>query len=235
MLKRKIEEKLLQWKNTSERKPLIIKGCRQCGKTYSVMKFAEDNYEHVVYLNFFENPDYNSIFSGSLDVENITMMISALLGQKAVFEAGKTILILDEIQECAQVRTALKFFRIDGRYDVIGTGSLLGVKGYGEQPKSIPVGSETTLHMNPLDFEEFLWANGISEAIISILRKSLEDETVIPEALHQRLKELLLQYTVVGGMPEVVSAFVARKQMNEVLQLQRDIVRSYADDMVKYA
>lgn len=163
------------------------------------------------------------------------MMISALLGQKAVFEAGKTILILDEIQECAQARTALKFFRIDGRYDVIGTGSLLGVKGYGEQPKSIPVGSETTLHMNPLDFEEFLWANGISEAIISILRKSLEDETVIPEALHQRLKELLLQYTVVGGMPEVVSAFVARKQMNEVLQLQRDIVRSYEDDMVKYA
>ena len=235
MLKRKIEEKLLQWKNTSERKPLIIKGCRQCGKTYSVMKFAEDNYEHVVYLNFFENSDYNSIFSGSLDVENITMMISALLGQKAVFEAGKTILILDEIQECAQARTALKFFRIDGRYDVIGTGSLLGVKGYGEQPKSIPVGSETTLHMNPLDFEEFLWANGISEAIISILRKSLEDETVIPEALHQRLKELLLQYTVVGGMPEVVSAFVARKQMNEVLQLQRDIVRSYEDDMVKYA
>ena len=141
MLKRKIEEKLLQWKNTSERKPLIIKGCRQCGKTYSVMKFAKDNYEHVVYLNFFENPDYNSIFSGSLDVENITMMISALLGQKAVFEAGKTILILDEIQECAQARTALKFFRIDGRYDVIGTGSLLGVRCYGEQPKSIPVGS----------------------------------------------------------------------------------------------
>lgn len=235
MLKRKIEEKLLQWKNTKERKPLIIKGCRQCGKTYSVMKFVKDNYEHVVYLNFFENPDYNSIFSGSLDVENITMMISALLGQKAVFEAGKTILILDEIQECAQARTALKFFRIDGRYDVIGTGSLLGVRGYGEQPKSIPVGSETTLHMNPLDFEEFLWANGISEAIISILRKSLEDETVIPEALHQRLKELLLQYTVVGGMPEVVSAFVARKQMNEVLQLQREIVRSYEDDMVKYA
>ena len=87
MLKRKIEEKLLQWKNTKERKPLIIKGCRQCGKTYSVMKFAEDNYEHVVYLNFFENPEYNSIFSGSLDVDNITMMISALLGQKAVFEA----------------------------------------------------------------------------------------------------------------------------------------------------
>lgn len=89
MLKRKIEEKLLQWKNTSERKPLIIKGCRQCGKTYSVMKFAEDNYEHVVYLNFFENPDYNSIFSGSLDVENITMMISALLGQRQCLKLGK--------------------------------------------------------------------------------------------------------------------------------------------------
>ena len=99
MLKRKIEEKLLQWKNTSERKPLIIKGCRQCGKTYSVMKFAKDNYEHVVYLNFFENPDYNSIFSGSLDVENITMMISALLGQKAVFEAGKSMDVMMSLEQ----------------------------------------------------------------------------------------------------------------------------------------
>ena len=134
-----------------ERKKTInYKGCRQCGKTYSVMKFAEDNYEHVVYLNFLKIRIIIRFFSGSLDVENITMMISALLGQKAVFEAGKTILILDEIQECAQARTALKFFRIDGRYDVIGTGSLLGVKGYGEQPKSIPVGSR-----NNVTYESF--------------------------------------------------------------------------------
>lgn len=115
MLKRKIEADLQKWKNTKNRKPLIIKGCRQCGKTYSVLDFAKKNYENVIYLNFFENPDYASVFSGSLNVDSITLMISALLGEKAVFEKDRTILIFDEIQECPEARTALKFFQIDGR------------------------------------------------------------------------------------------------------------------------
>lgn len=234
MLKRKIEQILLKWKNSQERKPLIIKGCRQCGKTFSVIEFAKKNYKHYVYLNFFENPDFNYVFSGSLNVDSIIVMLSALLGD-AVFEAGETILILDEIQECPEARTALKFFREDGRFDVIGTGSLLGVSGYGKEPKSIPVGSETIIDMYPLDFEEFLWANGISESVISLLKKSLEAEMPVPDALHNRMRTLLLQYTVVGGMPEAVSAFTETKQMNKVLQIQRDIVRSYEDDMVKYA
>lgn len=105
------------------------------------------------------------------------MMLSALLGSAAVFEAGETVLILDEIQDCPEARTALKFFRIDGRYDVIGTGSLLGVKGYGREPKSIPVGFETVIDMYPLDFEEFLWANGVGAPVIEMLKKSLEAET----------------------------------------------------------
>lgn len=110
------------------------------------------------------------MFSGSLEVDNIVMMLSALMGSDAVFESGNTVLILDEIQECPEARTALKFFRIDGRYDVVGTGSLLGVKGYGKEPKSIPVGSETVLDMYPLDFEEFLWANGIADSVIDFLK-----------------------------------------------------------------
>ncbi len=236
MLRRKITEKLIEWKNTSDHKPLIIKGCRQCGKTFSVLEFARNNYEHVVYLNFLENPVYGSVFSGSLEVDNITMMLSALLGNEAIFEAGKTILVLDEIQDCPDARTALKFFKLDGRYDVIGTGSLLGVKGYGDkEPRSIPVGYETVIEMTPLDFEEFLWANGISGQIIDVLREHLNDETPIPDALHQRLRELILQYTVVGGMPDVVQSFVNNKRMDEVLRIQRDIIRSYEDDMVKYA
>ena len=235
MLKRKMEQKLIDWKNTENHKPLIIKGCRQCGKTFSVLDFAKKNYEHIVYLNFFENPDYASVFSGSLAVDTIVMMLSALLGREAVFESGNTVLILDEIQECPEARTALKFFRIDGRYDVIGTGSLLGVKGYGKEPKSVPVGSETVIDMYPLDFEEFLWANGISDPVIEMLKQCLEKETPVPEALHNRMKQLLLQYTVVGGMPDAVQTFVNTKQMDEVLQIQRDIVRSYEDDMVKYA
>lgn len=236
MLQRKIEKILLDWKNTIDHKPLIVKGCRQCGKTFSVLDFANKHYEHVVYLNFFANPQYASVFSGQLDVDHITMLLSALMGRDAIFEAGKTILVLDEIQECPDARTSLKFFKLDGRYDVICTGSLLGVKGYGsKEPKSIPVGYETVIDMYPLDFEEFLWANGISEQIIALLKDSLQNEKAIPEALHQRLRELLLQYTVVGGMPDAVQTFVNTKRMDEVLQIQRDIVRSYEDDMVKYA
>lgn len=235
MLKRKIETRLIEWKNTPDRKPLIVKGCRQCGKTFSVLDFARKNYEHVVYLNFFENPDYASVFSGSLEIDNIIMLLSALLGKEAVFEAGKTVIVLDEIQDCPEARTALKFFRIDGRFDVIGTGSLLGVKGYGKEPKSVPVGSETVIDMYPLDFEEFLWANDIETPIIAMLQKCFEDEQPVPEALHNRMRQLLLQYTVVGGMPDAVQTFVNTKQMDEVLRIQRDIVRSYEDDMVKHA
>lgn len=235
MLKRKIEQKLTDWKNTENRKPLIIKGCRQCGKTFSVLDFAKKNYKHVVYLNFFENPNYVSVFAGSLEVDTIVMLLSALLGSEAIFKSGETVLILDEIQECPEARTALKFFRIDGRYDVIGTGSLLGVKGYGKEPKSIPVGSETVIDMYPLDFEEFLWANEISDPIIKILTQCLENELPVPDALHKRMKQLLLQYVVVGGMPDAVQTFIDTKQMDAVLHIQRDIVRSYEDDMVKYA
>ncbi len=235
MLKRKIEQRLWEWKGTAGHKPLIVKGCRQCGKTFSVLAFAKKNYQHVVYLNFFENSDYASVFVGSLEVDHIIMMLSALLGKQAVFEEGKTVLVLDEIQDCPDARTALKFFHLDGRFDVIGTGSLLGVKGYGKEPKSIPVGFETVIDMYPLDFEEFLWANDIEEPVIELLKHSLETETPIPEALHQRMRQLLLQYAVVGGMPEAVQEFVNTKRMDKVLSIQKDIVRSYEDDMVKYA
>lgn len=235
MLKRKIEKKLLDWKNTPNHSPLIIKGCRQCGKTYSVRAFAKKYYKHEVYLNFFKNPNYISIFEGSLEIDNLIILISALLGEKAIFEPGNTLLIFDEIQECPEARTALKFFKEDGRFDVIGTGSLLGVKGYGKSPKSIPVGSETLIEMHPLDFEEFLWAKGITPEIIDFLKKHLLEEQPIPEALHNKLQQLLVQYVVVGGMPEVVKTFVLTNQMDKVLSLQRNILSSYEDDMVKYA
>ncbi|MCQ2397898.1 MAG: AAA family ATPase [Sphaerochaetaceae bacterium] len=237
MLQRKIEKRLVEWKNTPGHKPLIIKGCRQCGKTYSVLDFAKKNYESVVYLNFFKNEDYASVFSGSLDVDRIIMMISAVLGKDADFIPYKTVLILDEIQECAEARTALKFFHIDGRFDVIGTGSLLGVQGYGKkiEPKSIPVGYETLETMYPLDFEEFLLANGIQTALIEELRTHLDSMQPVPEAIHKRLRELMLEYVVVGGMPEAVQEFVNTKQMDRVLKIQRNIVNDYQDDMVKYS
>lgn len=230
-----MERVLEAWKSTPGHRPLIVKGCRQCGKTFSVRAFAEKNYRHVVYLNFLENPDYASVFSGSLEVDHLIMMLSALLGSEATFIPGETILIFDEIQDCPEARTALKFFQMDGRFDVIGTGSLLGVKGYGKEPRSIPVGYETVVDMFPLDFEEFLWANGISEAVIDELKRHLDDASPVPEALHKRMRGLMLQYAVVGGMPDAVQTFVDTKQMDRVLQIQRDIVRSYEDDMVSYA
>ena len=129
----------------------------------------------------------------------------------------------------------MKFFNTDGRFDVIGTGLLLGVKGYGKEPKSIPVGNETVIEMHPLDFEEFLWANGISGDIIKMLNDCLENEKAVPDALHNRLRQLMLEYAVVGGMPDVVQTYINTKDMAAVLNMQRDLVRSYEDDMVKYA
>lgn len=235
-MKRKISDFLLDWKNQINHKPLIIKGSRQVGKTFSVLDFAKKQYKHVVYLNFFENPQYKTVFDGPLQVEYLTMMISALLGKEAEFVPYQTVLILDEIQECPLARTALKFFHLDGKYDVIATGSLLGVSGYKDQQGvSIPVGYETMIEMHPMDFEEFLWANDINEQIIDFLKECLNKEQVVPEALHQRMKTLFLQYLVVGGMPDVVRNFVTNHNLNTVLQIQRDIVRSYEDDMVKYA
>ncbi len=235
MLKRKIEQQLQNWKNNPHKTPLIIKGCRQCGKTSSVREFASKHYQHVVYLNFFENPIYATAFAGSLRIDDITMVLATLLEPSVRFEAGKTVFIFDEIQDCPEARTALKFFCMDGRYDVIATGSLLGVKGYGKSPRSIPVGYETVIDMYPMDFEEFLWANGISDEVIAYMAACLASESPVPHALHSRFRELLLQYVIVGGMPKAVQVFADTKQLNEVLNIQRNIVRSYEDDMVKYA
>lgn len=243
MLKRKIEEELIAWKANPNRKPIVIKGCRQCGKTFIVQKFAEENYANVVYLNFMQDPDYALAFEGSKRVDDIVMNLSAIIPQSK-FVPGETCIIIDEIQECPAARTALKFFKMDGRYDIIATGSLLGVKGYGERQDrrgsertktSIPVGYETIIDMYPLDFEEFLWANGISEAIIGKLTECLDSIQPVPEAIHQKMRQLILQYTVVGGMPSVVNIFVNTHNMGSVLVEQRGIVAEYEEDMVKYA
>lgn len=243
MLKRKIEEELIAWKANPNRKPIVIKGCRQCGKTFIVQKFAEENYANVVYLNFMQGHDYALAFEGSKRVDDIVMNLSAIIPQSK-FVPGETCIIIDEIQECPAARTALKFFKMDGRYDIIATGSLLGVKGYGERQDrrgsestktSIPVGYETIIEMHPLDFEEFLWANGISDAIISKLAECLDNKMPVPEAIHQKMRQLILQYTVVGGMPSVVNIFVNTHNMGSVLVEQRGIVAEYEEDMVKYA
>ena len=247
MLKRKIESTLAQWKNTPNRKPIVIKGIRQCGKTFIVRKFAEDNYENVVYINFILDPDKMIAFAGSKDVDTIILTLSAMMTD-CRFVADKTCIILDEIQECKEARTALKAFHLDGRFDVIATGSLLGVKGYGskEDPKneiyphnvaavSIPVGYETLVEMHPLDFEEFLWANGINDAVIDHVKKCFVDEVPVEPGIHKVMMDLLYRYVIVGGLPNVVNCYLETKNVELIYKLQRDLIADYQEDMVKYA
>lgn len=244
MLKRKIEEALLQWKNSPNHNPLVIMGIRQCGKTFTVKQFAKKNYSNVVYINFALEQDKIIAFTGNKDVENILMNLSSIMPE-AKFVPGHTCLIFDEIQECPDARTSLKSFQIDGRYDVIATGSLLGVRGYGEKQKkeqnhqlgknSIPVGYETLIEMYPLDFEEFLWANGINEKIINVLRDCLRNEKPVSGGIHYSMTQLLYRYIVVGGLPAVVNKFLETKHFGQVAALSKTIISEYEDDMVKYA
>lgn len=240
MLKRKIETQLAEWKSLKDRKPLVIKGIRQCGKTYIVQKFAKENYKSVVYMNFILNPEMRSAFMGNLDVDNIILNLSALIPESRFIE-GKTCIILDEIQECKEARTALKAFDIDRRFDVIATGSLLGVLGYGSRkddddgPDSVPVGYETIIDMYPLDFEEFLWANGINENVIDAVKNCFENETPVPEGIHKAMMELLYRYVIVGGLPEAVNCFLETKNIERIYNVQRTLIAEYEEDMVKYA
>lgn len=235
MLKRKIYSRLAEWKQDSEHKPIIIKGCRQCGKTFAVLEFAKVNYENVLYINFLEDKQVGLIFRESLNAQHIISSLSALYGDIVSLTPYKTCIIFDEIQQCPEARTALKFLSIDGRYDIICTGSLLGVSGYVSQVTSIPVGYEHIVDMYPLDFEEWLWANGIKDDIIQLLKDCLNNIKPIPSAIHNRMRQLMLQYIVIGGMPEVVADFVKNKDYARILRIQQRIVRDYQDDVVKYA
>ena len=192
-------------------------------------------------MDFHEHKEYKTFFAGSLDVDTLTLNISFGI-KDARFIPGKTCLVLDEIQDCPNARSSLKFFKLDGRYDVICTGSLLGVNGYKtkeekaeEQNASIPVGFEEIVNMYPMDFEEWLWANGIQPQHIDYLHNCLNQEEPINEAIHQRMRQLLLRYVVVGGMPEVVTTFINTNNMNEVQNIQRGIIETYKADMLKYA
>lgn len=241
MYKRKIENVLQSWLEMPSRKPLVVKGVRQCGKTSSVVDFATKHFKHVVYLDFREHPDYKKFFTPNLEVDNIIMRITAAIPQAEIIP-GETCFIFDEIQDCPKARGALKYFHQDGRYQVMCTGSLLGVNGYKtpeeqkeEEEASIPVGFEDIVDMYPMDFEEWLWANGIKDVHFDYLKKCLSNEEPVEEAIHDRLNELMHQYIVVGGMPEVVSTFLDTKQIGRVLAVQSRIVDEYKADMVKYA
>ena len=249
MLKRKIEDSLTLWKDSAGHKPLVIMGIRQCGKTFIAQHFAETNYKTVVYINFIKQPERITAFLGAKDVDTILLNLSAQISG-VTFTPGETCFIFDEIQECPEARTSLKFFKEDRRFDVIATGSLLGVQGYGDELKkqhrrlsktkdsginSVPVGSEDIIEMYPLDFEEFLWANGMSTGVIDALSKCYAQESPVPAGIHVALKNMLNLYVAVGGLPDAVNAFLRTNNMNEVRKVYQSILKEYRDDMVKYA
>ena len=249
MLKRKISGTLKKWKEQPNHSPLVIMGIRQCGKTFISKLFAEENYKNVVYINFIKQKRRKEAFYDSKDVDSIILNLSAQM-RTAKFVPGDTCIILDEIQDCPEARTSLKFFKEDGRYDIIATGSLLGVQGYGQEEKkqrtrkptaqekgsnSVPVGYEQIVAMYPLDFEEFLWANNMNEEIINVLKRCLEEEIPVPSGIHVAMKTLLYRYVAVGGMPAAVNALIETGNMGKVNDVWNSLLKEYRSDMVKYA
>ena len=239
-LRRKFYDWLMQWKNTRHQECLLVKGARQIGKTFIIEKFGKEQYESFIEFNFILDPEACSIFDGSLKAEDLYRKISAYDASRRLLP-GRTLIFLDEIQECANARTALKSFALDGRYDVIASGSLLGIKYKNKknrdrhEPKSIPVGYERQVTMHSLDFEEFLWARGVTEEAIEVLKGYCVRREIVPDAVNRKYLDLLKEYMVVGGMPAVVKAYIEAGDFGPVQEEQDKILASYIDDIHKYA
>ena len=232
MLKRKITYSLVSWKNQENKKCLVVQGARQIGKTYAIEDFLKTNYEDFLEINFKETPSAVDIFRGNLD---IATLITALRFRypNIKFEPGKTAIFLDEIQECPEAITSLKFWSIDGKYDVICSGSLLGIDY--NRASSYPVGYVEYLKMYSLDFEEFLWARGIDETLIGNISEYFEDRKPVPEVINTQLQQYLREYLAIGGMPEVVMTYVNSADFRQVDKIQRQLVEGYQYDIAHYA
>ena len=231
-LKRKIDNYLFLWKKEAERKPLIVKGARQVGKTESIRRFAEKNYKNIVYINFVEEPKYKLITEDGYKAEDIIRNISRMDPSKK-FEAGETILIFDELQEFPEIATALKFFKIDGRFDVICSGSLLGIQY--KRIESNSVGYKTDYNMMSMDFEEFLWAKGYDEATIEDMLWHMKTEKAFNEIEMKVYSSLFLDYCILGGMPAVVREYISKGTFEGTLDIQRQLLNDYREDIRKYA
>ena len=237
MFERKIEKELKLWKESLalKRKAFVLKGLRQVGKTKSITEFAKNNYEYVVDINFKLEPNMKAAFDGDLDVDTLITNISALK-KDAIFVPYKTVLFLDEIQECSGARAAIKsFVENDDRFDVIASGSLLGIKGYNQKYHGgASVGYEHTVYMKPMDFEEFLWAKGINKDVVSYIKDCFIKKIPIRQPIHDAMNRYYREYLCVGGMPSVVDVFVKTNDMNQARQEQLDILEGYKDDYGKH-
>ena len=224
ILRRKIDTFLMDWKNNPDRKPLIIKGARQIGKTRSIEWFADHNYASVVKINFVEQPKYRDIFNDGFEVDAILKNIS-LLNPATQFIPGRTLFFFDELQACPNCATSLKFFKLDGRFDVICSGSLMGINY--REIESNSVGYKEDYEMHSMDFEEFLWAKGYSEDFIEDLYRHMVTVTPFASMQMDVLFDLFRDYVIIGGMPEVVNTYIQNKNFSNTLSLQQQLLKDY--------
>ncbi|RHV32692.1 DUF4143 domain-containing protein [Coprococcus sp. OM04-5BH] len=232
MLKRKASEFIKKWVESKEKKCLVVQGARQTGKTYVVERFAEEHYEELVEINFKQMISAKDIFEGDLTVDNMVMAMRFRFPEKKIIP-GKTMIFLDEIQECQEAITSLKFWATDNRFDVIASGSLLGIDY--KRASSYPVGYVDYLKMHGMDFEEFLWGFGITDDMIKNVCSYMISKTAIPEAINVQMMNYYRQYIAVGGMPEAVQKYVDTKDFREVDRIQRSLLQGYQYDIAHYA
>lgn len=231
LLRRKVDTYLTIWKKNPDRKPLIIKGARQIGKTRSIEWFASQNYKSVIQINFVEQTKYREIFNDGFEVDSILKNIS-LLNPEFKFIPGETIFFFDELQACPNCATSLKFFKLDGRFDVICSGSLMGISY--KEIESNSVGYKEDYEMHSMDFEEFLWAKGYSEEFIDGLYAQMIELKPLSALQMDTLMELFRDYVIIGGMPEVVATYIRNKNFSGTLTIQRQLLKDYEEDITKY-
>ena len=229
---RKTDHFLQEWKKNPDRYPLIIKGARQVGKTETIRRFAKKNYRNVIEINFITEPAYQAVVEDGFSADSITKLISRIDPSKH-FVAGETLIFFDEIQDFPEIATALKFFKEDGRFDVICSGSLLGVQYH--RIASISVGYKTDYQMYSMDFEEFLWAKGYSEETIVDMLDHMLSKTSFSTSEQKVFSNLFLEYCILGGMPAIVSNYIETGTFEGSLELQRQLLIDYENDIIKYA
>lgn len=230
-MKREMYDSLIEWKNRKDKKPLIIFGARQVGKTYLVREFAKNNYDYLYEINFELDREAQKLFSGNLDIKTLLLQLSSYKTDTPIIE-GKTLLFFDEAQGCPQVLTSLKSFALDKRFDVICSGSMLGI--IMPEVSSYPVGYVETLKLAPLNFKEFLWANNYTDEQILSYKEYFKEKEKVPEGIHMALNKMFLYYIVVGGMPEAVVTYLNTSNIYEVIKVQKQIIEGYQNDIGKY-
>lgn len=230
-LKRKIDDVLNNWHLQEDRLPLVIKGCRQVGKTESIRHFAASHYESFIEINFSEDPKYKSIIEDGYSARDIIKNIS-LLNPSFKFIEGKTLIFFDELQVFPEIATSLKFFKQDGRFDVICSGSLLGIKY--QRIESNSVGYKQDIIMRPLDFEEFLWAKGYDDEVVEDLYSHMIEGKALSKVFNDTFYSLFMDFTILGGMPAVVRQYIEKDTFENSLALQHALINDFKEDIQKY-